>query len=156
MAIGQINHNLVDTCWQGSRQLPFLLPDYVIEIFLSPDYRGGYGWLFPKGASRQYRSRRNPRIAKVAQTLLASLRDKLANERRIGTRVFALTGGAIPVGPGVCDRSGTWSAPAVLLTGDAAGLTNPVNWRRHRFGRPIRLAPGVGMCGFSSPQHRGD
>jgi flavin-dependent dehydrogenase len=46
-AIGQINRELVET-----RQVtvPLVLPHDATDIFLSADYRGGYGWLFPKGA----------------------------------------------------------------------------------------------------------
>ena len=57
--------------------------------------------------------------------MLAALCDKLADERRIGTRAFALTGGAIPVG-GRLRSVGRLGRTAVLLAGDAAGLTNPV------------------------------
>ena len=57
--------------------------------------------------------------------MLAALCQKLANERRIGTRTFALTGGAIPVG-GRLQSVGFLGRTAVLLAGDAAGLTNPV------------------------------
>ena len=57
--------------------------------------------------------------------MLAALCEKLADERRIGTKAFALTGGAIPVGGRL--RSVGWlERTAVLLAGDAAGLTNPV------------------------------
>ena len=46
-AIGRVNRCLVDT-----RQVtvPLVLPHDATDIFLSADYRGGYGWLFPKGA----------------------------------------------------------------------------------------------------------
>ena len=49
----------------------------------------------------------------------------MQTERRIGTRAFALTGGAIPVG-GRLRSIGRLGDTAVLLAGDAAGLTNPV------------------------------
>jgi digeranylgeranylglycerophospholipid reductase len=122
MAIGQINHDLVDT-----RQVtvPLVLPHDATDIFLSADYYGGYAWLFPKGAVANiglgvaFESRR------LLKPMLAALCDKLANERRIGTKVFALTGGAIPVG-GRLQAVGHLKRTAVLLAGDAAGLTNPV------------------------------
>ena len=46
-AIGAINRDLVET-----RQVtvPLVLPHDATDIFLSADYYGGYGWLFPKGA----------------------------------------------------------------------------------------------------------
>jgi flavin-dependent dehydrogenase len=57
--------------------------------------------------------------------MLLKLLQRLAHERRIGTNGWALTGGAIPVG-GRLRVIGKLGDTAVLLTGDAAGLTNPV------------------------------
>ena len=65
------------------------------------------------------------RPAASLKPMLAALCEKLAGERRIGTRAFALTGGAIPVG-GRLRSVGRLGRTAVLLAGDAAGLTNPV------------------------------
>jgi flavin-dependent dehydrogenase len=50
---------------------------------------------------------------------------RLAAERRIGANGWGLTGGAIPVG-GRLKSIGKLADTAVLLAGDAAGLTNPV------------------------------
>jgi len=121
-AIGAINRELVET-----RQVtvPLVLPHDATDIFLKAEYRGGYGWLFPKGAIanvgvgvvRKARARLKP--------LLAELCDTLSQQRRIGTRSFALTGGAIPVG-GRLPSLGRLGETAVLLAGDAAGLANPV------------------------------
>ncbi len=121
-AVGRTNRALVDT-----RQLttPLTVPHDATDIFLSSDYRGGYGWLFPKGAVAnvgigvmiQDRHRLKPMLAELSARLSAS--------RRIGTRAFALTGGAIPVG-GRLHSIGRLGATQVLLAGDAAGLTNPV------------------------------
>jgi geranylgeranyl reductase family protein len=121
-AIGQINRALVDT-----RQLtvPLVLPHDATDIFLSADYRGGYGWLFPKGAvanvgigvAMEERQRLKP--------LLAELIARLASLRRIGTNAFGATGGAIPVG-GRLYSIGRLGAMPVMLAGDAAGLSNPV------------------------------
>jgi flavin-dependent dehydrogenase len=57
--------------------------------------------------------------------MLLALLQRLAFERRIGTNGWALTGGAIPVG-GRLRAIGRLGRTAVLLAGDAAGLTNPV------------------------------
>jgi digeranylgeranylglycerophospholipid reductase len=121
-AINAINRELVDT-----RQVTvsLVLPHDATDIFLKPEYYGGYGWLFPKGA-----------VANVGlgvaiegrlhlKPLLTALCIRLADERRIGTKIFALTGGAIPVG-GRLRAVGRLGRTAVLLAGDAAGLTNPV------------------------------
>lgn len=121
-AIGQINRAFVDT-----RQVtvPLVLPHDATDIFLSADYRGGYGWLFPKGAvanvgigvTMEDRQRLKPMLAELFTMLSAS--------RRIGTKAFGLTGGAIPVG-GRLYSIGRLGSVQVLLAGDAAGLTNPV------------------------------
>jgi flavin-dependent dehydrogenase len=101
------------------------MPHDATDIFLSADYHGGYGWLFPKGAvanvglgvSAENRDRLKP--------LLSLLFGKLSSARRIGTRPFMFTGGAIPVG-GRLHSIGQLGQTRVLLAGDAAGLTNPV------------------------------
>lgn len=121
-AIGEINRTLVDT-----RQVtvPLVLPHDATDIFLSADYRGGYGWLFPKGAvanvglgvAMEDRQRLKPMLADLFATLSAA--------RRIGTSAYGLTGGAIPVG-GRLRSIGRLGSVRVLLAGDAAGLTNPV------------------------------
>jgi flavin-dependent dehydrogenase len=121
-AIGEINRDLVDT-----RQItvPLVLPHDATDIFLRPDYRGGYGWLFPKGAVANVGIGLSIESRKSLKPLLDALCQKLAEERQIGTRIFALTGGAIPVG-GRLRSIGRLGRTAVLLAGDAAGLTNPV------------------------------
>jgi geranylgeranyl reductase family protein len=128
-AIGQINRELVET-----RQItvPLVLPHYATDIFLSADYRGGYGWLFPKGAvanvglgitiDGMFDGKSTRRGLKE---MLLALLHRLAHERRIGTVGSNLTGGAIPVG-GRLHAIGKLGDTAVLLAGDAAGLTNPV------------------------------
>ena len=121
-AIRQVNRDLVDT-----RQVTvsLVLPHDATDIFLSPDYYGGYGWLFPKGAVANIGVGVAARARPLLKPLLAALGKKLADERRIGTRALALTGGAIPVG-GRLRSVGHLGRTAVLLAGDAAGLTNPV------------------------------
>jgi geranylgeranyl reductase family protein len=133
-AIGQVNHALVDT---RQVSVPLVLPHDATDIFLSANYRGGYGWLFPKGAvanigvgvAMEHRQRLKP--------LLDALFARLSAERRIGTSPFDLTGGAIPVGgrlratgqlgSQLGRQLGRQLGPVpVLLAGDAAGLTNPV------------------------------
>lgn len=129
-AIGSVNRDLVET-----RQVtvPLVLPHDATDIFLNADYRGGYGWLFPKGAVANVglgisvdgalpddRSTR-----RGLKDMLMALLTRLATERRIGTNGWSLTGGAIPVG-GRLKSIGRLGDTAVFLAGDAAGLTNPV------------------------------
>ena len=121
-SIGASNHDLVDT-----RQVtvPLVLPHDATDIFLSPDYYGGYGWFFPKGAVANIGIGVAVAARARLKPMLAALCEKLADERRIGTRTLALTGGAIPVG-GRLPSMGRLANTVVLLAGDAAGLTNPV------------------------------
>jgi len=123
-AVGQINRELVDT-----RQLtvPLVLPHDATDIFLSADYRGGYGWLFPKGAVANVGIGVVTEERQRLKPMLTALLAKLSASRRIGTGAFAfgLTGGAIPAG-GRLRAVGHLGPVRVLLAGDAAGLTNPV------------------------------
>jgi digeranylgeranylglycerophospholipid reductase len=129
-AIGSVNCELVET-----RQVtvPLVLPHNATDIFLSADYRGGYGWLFPKGAvanvglgiSVDGTLPDDKSTRRGLKDMLTTLLMRLAAERRIGTTGWALTGGAIPVG-GRLRAIGRLGGTAVLLAGDAAGLTNPV------------------------------
>ena len=129
-AIGSVNQDLVET-----RQVtvPLVLPHDATDIFLSADYRGGYGWLFPKGAvanvgvgiSVDGALADDKSTRRGLKAMLLALLTRLAKERRIGTSGWALTGGAIPVG-GRLKSVGKLGETAVLLAGDAAGLTNPV------------------------------
>jgi flavin-dependent dehydrogenase len=128
--IGSVNRDLVET-----RQVtvPLVLPHDATDIFLSADYRGGYGWLFPKGAvcnvglgigvDSALPDDKSPR--RGLKDMLLGLLRRLATERRIGTNGWGLTGGAIPVG-GRLKSIGRLGDTAVFLAGDAAGLTNPV------------------------------
>jgi digeranylgeranylglycerophospholipid reductase len=128
-AIGSVNRELVET-----RQVtvPLVLPHNATDIYLSADYRGGYGWLFPKGAVANVGLGISIDGALDEKSTRRGLKDmllkqlqRLAAERRIGTNGWALTGGAIPVG-GRLKSIGKLGNVAVLLAGDAAGLTNPV------------------------------
>jgi digeranylgeranylglycerophospholipid reductase len=88
------------------------------EVYLHPTYKGGYGWLFPKGdlanigvgVDRALGG--DPKAA--LQHLIGTLGDRIGEVRRT-------TGGLIPVNgplPGVHGN--------VLLAGDAAGHTHPI------------------------------
>ncbi len=121
-AVGQVNRALVET-----RQVtvPLVLPHDATDIFLSGDYPGGYGWLFPKGAVANIGLGVEVGSRHRLKPMLTALLERLARSRRIGTMACCLTGGAIPVG-GRLRATGALGQTAVLLAGDAAGLTNPV------------------------------
>jgi geranylgeranyl reductase family protein len=121
-AVGIVNRELAET-----RQItvPLLQPFAETDIFLSRRLPGGYAWLFPKrdvanlglGGDADWRHRFKP--------LLEDLHRQLVAQGRVGEQVLAITGGAIPVG-GPLQAATRFGGAAVLLAGDAAGLTNPV------------------------------
>ncbi|MEO8718452.1 MAG: NAD(P)/FAD-dependent oxidoreductase [Burkholderiales bacterium] len=119
-AIGSVNVELVET-----RQVRVALkqPHAATDIFLSADIPGGYGWLFPKGEVANLGAGVSPhhkaRLKAIIERLHAALLD------RVGRKVLATTGGAIPVG-GMLEPWGLLGETMVLLAGDAAGLANPV------------------------------
>lgn len=121
-AIGQVNETIIE-----SRQLTtdLLNPHNATDIFLSTRIPGGYGWMFPKGkfaniglgVAGEYRDRLKPE--------LEALHARLAAEGRVGREIHGYTGGPIPAG-GMVEPKGRLGDVAVLLVGDAAGLTHPV------------------------------
>jgi len=88
------------------------------EVYLQPSYRGGYGWLFPKGdlanvgvgVDRALGG--DPKAA--LQHLIGTLDDRIGEVRRT-------TGGLIPVNGPLQGVHGN-----ILLAGDAAGHTHPI------------------------------
>jgi len=120
--IGAVNREIVET-----RQItvPLLRAHQATDIFLSLDYRGGYGWLFPKGSLAHIGLGVSPERRQALKELLAALHQRLVAEGRVGHEVRGLTGGAIPVG-GLLPAASKLGETHVLLAGDAAGLTNPV------------------------------
>jgi digeranylgeranylglycerophospholipid reductase len=121
-AIGEVNRDIVET-----RQVtvPLTSPHDATDIFLRADYHGGYGWLFPKGACANLGIGVSVGQRHRLKRLLFALHAELAVIGRVGTRAIALTGGPIPVG-GRRRAVGRIASMAVLLAGDAAGLTHPV------------------------------
>jgi digeranylgeranylglycerophospholipid reductase len=121
-AIGRVNRELVET-----RQVtvPLGQSHDATDIFLRAEYRGGYGWLFPKGAGANLGLGVAPAAREQLKPLLGALHRELAAEGRVGTEAASLTGGAIPVG-GRLGAVGSIGRVPALLAGDAAGLANPV------------------------------
>lgn len=102
--------------------VPLLQPFDDTDIWLSPDYPGGYAWLFPKGDRANLGLGMDPQASEDMKTPLDRLHRELVAEGRTGADILARTGGAIPVG-GLRD---VLVAGSVLFVGDAAGLTHPV------------------------------
>ena len=121
-AIGSANRELVET---RQATVP-LLSDYAAtDIFLSADYPGGYGWLFPKRDRAHVGIGLAPGSRHRLKPLLDSLLARLIAQGRVGSNVLAMTGGPIPAG-GMVTPHGEIGRALVLLAGDAAGLANPV------------------------------
>jgi len=120
-AIGSVNDELVET-----RQItvPLKAPYGATDVFLSADIPGGYGWLFPKGDVANLGAGVSPDRKARLKPIVARLHDAL--RERVGRRILATTGGAIPVG-GLREPWGVLGETLVLLAGDAAGLANPVS-----------------------------
>ena len=102
--------------------VPLLQPFTDTDIWLSPDYPGGYAWLFPKGDHANLGLGMDPQAGGDMKAQLDRLHRELVLEGRVGADIVARTGGAIPVG-GLRD---VLVADNVLFVGDAAGLTHPV------------------------------
>ena len=101
-------------------QVPLTRPLERTLVFLDPMFRGGYGWLFPKGDMANLGvgclKEANPRGR------LNELRLVLLSEEVIRPSILGSTGGVIPVsGPREQLYKGN-----VLFCGDAAGLTHPI------------------------------
>ncbi len=122
LAIGSPNQSLVET-----RQItvPLLNPHQGTDIFLSAEFVGGYGWMFPKGESANIGVGVSPFARSQLKPLVESIRHRLLRESRIGEAVLTHTGGEIPVG-GMVTSYGQLGGVDVFLAGDAAGLTNPI------------------------------
>ena len=119
-AIGQTNETVLET-----RQItvPLLNSHTATDIFLSDEYPGGYGWLFPKGDEANIGIGVNWDQRHHLKHLVESLHQRLIKEGRCGENILRHTGGAIPAG-GMLSLTAYLNDTLVLLAGDAAGLTN--------------------------------
>ncbi|MDH4151243.1 MAG: NAD(P)/FAD-dependent oxidoreductase [Betaproteobacteria bacterium] len=102
--------------------VPLLRPFSDTDIWLSPDYPGGYAWLFPKGDRANLGLGMDAHIDADMKTPLDALHATLVAEGRVGAQILGRTGGAIPVG-GLRERL---ALAEILLVGDAAGMTHPI------------------------------
>jgi len=121
-AIGCVNADIIET-----RQLSTTLqkPHMATDIYLSNDFPGGYGWMFPKGDIANIGLGVYPGQKHLLKPALEDLHARIAFTGQVGTEIIGYTGGAIPVG-GMLKPDGKLGETTVLLAGDAAGLTNPI------------------------------
>ncbi|MDH3514743.1 MAG: NAD(P)/FAD-dependent oxidoreductase, partial [Gammaproteobacteria bacterium] len=92
------------------------------DIWLSDEFPGGYGWLFPKGGLANLGLGIDRRYEPDLKSPLEQLHGQLVREGRVGAEVVHRTGGAIPVG-GLRDRLVFGDT---LFAGDAGGFTHPI------------------------------
>ncbi|MCF6221386.1 MAG: NAD(P)/FAD-dependent oxidoreductase [Robiginitomaculum sp.] len=121
-AIGSVNTDILET-----RQLSTTLnvPHVATDIYLSNEFPGGYGWMFPKGDIANIGIGVYPEQKHLLKPALESLHERIAATGQVGTEIIGYTGGIIPVG-GMLKADGKLGDSLVLLAGDAAGLTNPI------------------------------
>ncbi len=120
--IGQVNTEMLDAV-----QVEAVLPTRRegegerehTAVYFDPLYRGGYGWLFPKGETANVGVGVNRRMGGDPQRALAHLlaRLEISPDTAVGR-----TAGPVPAGGTVARL---WQEP-ILLVGDAAGHTHPV------------------------------
>ena len=93
------------------------------EVYLSPDFYGGYGWLFPKGemANVGLGIKRQNASQGGIRALLDEFVEKLKMDGKIKGKLLGSTGGLIPASPSESAVYGN-----ILLAGDAAGHTHPI------------------------------
>jgi geranylgeranyl reductase family protein len=96
--------------------------DYA-EVYFSPEYFGGYAWLFPKGEVANIGIGIHPSGVTRINSLLADFCQNLKN-RKIVKDVFPLnrTAGLVPYG----GLAHCLAQNNILLAGDAAGCTHPL------------------------------
>lgn len=92
------------------------------DIWLSPDYPGGYAWLFPKGQLANLGLGADKRLRSDLKSPLDALHCRLVAEGRVGEEIVCRTGGGIPVG----GLRPSLVVGKVLFVGDAAGFTHPI------------------------------
>ena len=113
--IGQDNEEILVA---HQRTVKLKAPLEFTEVYLHPDYPGGYGWLFPKGKYANVgvgvERSLGGRPGSALRDLVIALGD------RIGPMV-SKTAGHIPVGGPLKSVAGS-----VMLVGDAGGFTHPI------------------------------
>ena len=114
--IGQENSEFIEAL---QVEVVLSAPQETTAVYFDPLYRGGYGWLFPKGETANVGVGVSRRLGGDPRQALDHLLERL--EIRRGA-IVGRTGGLVPSG-GPLPRI---RVNQVLLVGDAAGHTHPV------------------------------
>ncbi len=104
-------------------KMPLCSPMNHTEVYLSPDFYAGYGWLFPKGETANVGLGMKPINGNPSKlhAQLGQFVEKLRKEGKIKGEPLGSTAGWIPATPLEKAVYGN-----VLLAGDAAGHTHPI------------------------------
>jgi len=117
---GAARHNLIPAV---QARVALAQPMDAAEVYLEPAFRGGYGWLFPKGreanAGLGFRPLRGAEPS--PRRLLELFLERLRADGKIVGPAISYQGGWIPVEPARTSVLGN-----TLLVGDAAGQTHPI------------------------------
>lgn len=94
-------------------------PQDAVDIWISPRYPGGYGWLIPAGRDAVLGTGMEEQIAHEA---LDDLHRQLAGAGLVGSKILGQSAGAVPVE----GLRGKLAFGNILFVGDAGGLAHPL------------------------------
>ncbi len=120
--MGQENKELI---YAQQITVPLLRNYPSTDVFLSSSTLGGYSWFFPKNNVAHIGVGVLPCDRGELKTLISKIHNNLFSAKKVARKILNKTGGIIPAG-GLLK---SWQADKnhlALLTGDAAGLTNPI------------------------------
>ncbi len=100
-------------------RVPLYLPQQTVDVWLSPRYPGGYGWLVPAGKDALIGTGMEEHNAQEA---LDALHRQLAEAGVVGSDILTRYAGFVPV-EGLRARLAVGN---ILFTGDAAGMAHPI------------------------------
>jgi len=95
------------------------VPQEAVDVWVSPRYPGGYGWLMPAGRDAVIATGMHERLAGEA---LDALHRQLAGAGQVGREIRGRSAGAVSVG-GLRERLIYGN---ILFAGDAGGLAHPL------------------------------
>ncbi len=118
--IGSVNKNLMPAVQVS---VPLVRNLVFTQVYFSPEFYGGYAWLFPKGpkANLGLGMRKTGRTPPPLGRLLDRLMQQLARDGKIEKKAADRISGWIPYKAVENMVSGN-----VILSGDAAGHTHPI------------------------------
>jgi digeranylgeranylglycerophospholipid reductase len=94
-------------------------PQDAVDVWITPRYPGGYGWLIPAGRDAILGTGMEEQIAREA---LDDLHRQLAGAGLVGSKILGQSAGAVPV-EGLRNKL---SFGNILFAGDAGGLAHPL------------------------------